>query len=224
MFNTNTSQNRDVCVISWRLVAGCRGVDRCIFKPLERARLAMSPCLQSLCKLTSRAAIIFLAYCNWIYFTKFNVSLERQVIVLSRTKIWIEKLAELGAARSLVDVYQPPLRRAPVNSKRTQAQTREPRAVPLGEDVWEKLEEWYSRGRGGREGGWQSKEGVKKHERWGRKWRIKQKQEGRVGGGRQKSRDVRDERVQDLGEKEKVWWTWCILETIEKRQEEGGKE
>lgn len=82
-----------------------------------------------------------------------NVSLERRVIVLSQTKNWIEQLAGLEAARSLVEVYQSPLRGAPVNSKHTQAQTRGPCAVTLSEDRWEKLEERYSRECREREGG-----------------------------------------------------------------------
>ncbi len=63
------------------------------------------------------------------------------MIILSQTKIGPEKFTKPEAAGSLVDEYLPPLRRAPVNSKHTPAQTRGPRAAPLSEDVWEKLEE-----------------------------------------------------------------------------------
>lgn len=65
--------------------------------------------------------------------------MERQVIVLLQIKLRIEKLAGLEDTRSLVKEYQQLLRRAPVKGKNTQATTRGPRVVPLGEDRWEKL-------------------------------------------------------------------------------------
>lgn len=48
------------------------------------------------------------------------------------------------AGRDAVIMALPPLRLAPANSKHTPVQTGGQSVEPLSEDMWEKLEEWYS--------------------------------------------------------------------------------
>lgn len=106
----------------------------------------------------SMRLIKFLTYCKATYPSwhseqqSFREGSSFRSSFFHRHKPGWENLAGLVSARSMVDVCQPPLRRAPVNCTHIQAHTRGPCVVPLSEDMWEKLEEWYSRGRTGRGG------------------------------------------------------------------------